>query len=90
MESKTTKPYAKSVQSIINNLNSCSEDKYGARQTKFYLKRLRTLTGLPEQRIICELILAGLDVSKNSDIVACRERVKAEWRDEAGEQYAEG
>lgn len=82
MEEKKIKHRGKSVlsaQSIMNNFNSCAEDKYGAQHAKFCLKKLRELTGLPEQRLICELVLAGFEASENVDIVKYRDQVKAEW-----------
>lgn len=65
-------------QSIYNNLNSVSGNRYNASKAKFYLTRLRQELGISEQRLIISLILDGFEI--NRDIESVREAIRKEWQ----------
>lgn len=49
-----------SAQSMVNNFKSASDSILAAREAKFYLRRLRQMTGHSEQSLLCELVLCGV------------------------------
>jgi len=49
-----------SAQSMVNNLKSAPDTIIAAKEAKYYLRRLRQLTGHSEQSLLCELVLNGV------------------------------
>ncbi len=48
------------AQSMVNNLKSAPSTILAASKAKFYLRRLRQMTGRSEQGLLCELVLTGI------------------------------
>lgn len=49
-----------SAQSMVNNLKSAPDSILAAGEAKYYLRRLRQMTGHSEQSLLCELVLNGV------------------------------
>lgn len=77
MESKK-KRVSSSGQSMVNNLNSIPGNKYNVKEIKFYISRLKEVTGRSEQSILVELSACGFDNSETFQ--RYRDSLKKEWK----------
>lgn len=66
-----------SAQSMVNNLKSAPDTILAAGKAKFYLRRLRQMTGHSEQSLLCELVLNG--VSNHPEYSRYLDQMKREY-----------
>ena len=66
-----------SAQSMVNNLKSAPETILAAGEAKYYLRRLRQMTGHSEQSRLCELVLNG--VHNHPEYSRYLEQMRRDW-----------
>jgi len=68
------------AQSMVNNLKSTPSTIHSASEAKFYLRRLRQMTGHSEQSLLCELVLTG--IANHSEYSRYSKRLHEEFEHE--------
>lgn len=63
---------------MVNNFNSIPDNKYNSAEVKFYIRRLRELTGRSEQSILVELVRCGFEHSDTFN--RYRDTLLSEWK----------
>lgn len=77
MEKKERRKDQGAIHSIVNNLHSAKGSTLGGAQMKFYVSRLKELSGMSEQSLIMRMLWYAFDNDKRHD--PYRAQLTDEW-----------